>query len=328
MKLIETDKKDIFQQAITDLSKTLYPEHVLPNLQCNEPISLGFDKGFMVYHENNIQATVCSIINPHLQINNAQTVCFAFYECFDFSEISSYLLQHITDYYYKKGYKYMIGPLNGSTWNAYRFADENIKEPFISEQFHKDYYTKQLSEFGFQTAAEYVTQIDNEMKLLKTPDILNRNITFRNLAIEQYEVEMQKIYVFCKDIFKSNYLYTEISEDAFLSKYNKLKTLLNPEFVLIAEENGEIVGLLLAIHDFYSTNNKRLIIKTVGRKSGMRYAGVAHELARRITETALKHNYSCILHAFMHTNNASKNVSGKFSGKQFRKYKLFYKELI
>ncbi|NJK83849.1 MAG: hypothetical protein HC912_08600, partial [Saprospiraceae bacterium] len=101
-----------------------------------------------------------------------------------------------------------------------------------------------------------------------------------------YEVEMKRYFTFCKSAFCQNFLYTEISEAQFLAKYMPLKKVLNSEFVLIAEHEGNMVGLMLALHDFYCKHEKRLDCKTIARNSSMQYVGVAHELTSRMIKIA------------------------------------------
>lgn len=322
---IETIKTRVqFEQILKDFAPVLYGQHNLPNLLCHEAIDKNFDQGFVLYANNETKATACVIKNPDLFFKNEKAVCIAFYECVEDIRIAEKLLHSAVDYCKEQGYKYLICPMNGSTWNAYRFAVEPITDSYISEPFHKSYYANQFENFGFEILAEYITQIDTTLHLPDAPKILNKEITFRTLDKNNYETEMKTIFAFCKDIFYNNFLYTEISENAFLEKYMALKNIINPNFVIIAEDKGEVVGLILALHDHYCQHSKRIIVKTLARKRGERYAGVAHELSRRITMLALQLNYQSILHAFMHQANASTNISRLFSGEPFRKYKLYY----
>lgn len=321
------DTRDEFQQMIKDFSATLYPQHPFPNLQCNETIDENFDTGFVLYNEDKPVAMACVIDNVNLRFENEKTACIAFYECIENSEASHTLLYAICDYCKKQGYKHLVGPLNGSTWNSYRFATETITDSFISEHFHKSYYINQFEQFGFNIIAEYITRIDKNLSIPQASTIVNKDILFRTLDVENYETEIKKIFAFCTEVFQNNFLYTAIDEATFLKKYRALKGLIKPEFVLIAEHNGEIVGLILALHDFYHKQEKRLIIKTLARKSGVYYVGIAQELTGRLVKTTIEKNYKSILHAFMHQSNASTKISKKFSGKPFRTYKLFKKEL-
>ncbi|HRO74718.1 MAG TPA: hypothetical protein PLP27_01050 [Crocinitomicaceae bacterium] len=328
MNVKQIDIREQFQQLITEFSAELYPQHAISNLQCHEPIDEKFDKGFVLFSDDKIRATACVIKNEKLAFKDKKAVCIAYYECVEDVTFSTKLLQTICDYCQKQGYSFMIGPLNGSTWKSYRFAVNPITDSYFSEPFHKAYYTEHFEKFGFEIAAEYVTQIDKTVVLPKNPNSdLNENISFRTLDKTNFETELKNIYGFCKEIFHNNFLYTDIDEKTFLEKYLALKDVLNPEFVLLAEHNGEIVGLLLALHDYYCQTKKRIIVKTLGRKSGTLYTNVVAELSHRIIEIALKHNYQSMLHAFMIESNTSKTLSSKQSGELFRRYKLYCKAL-
>lgn len=322
-----TDIKVTFENKVKELTSSLYSDYTLSNLQSNEAVDNNFDKGFFLYYKGTLAAAACVIKNPELRVHGGSGLCISHYECINNIDVSRSLLDAITDYCKRKDVSYLVAPMNGSTWNNYRFSVDIISDSYITESYHKEYYANHFEFNGFTTLAEYVSQKDSLLSIPKIPDIVDKTILFRTLDPENYDAELSTIYEFCKNIFQNNYLYTDISLDAFLLKYKSMKNIINPQYVLIAEDNGEMVGLLLAIHDFYSINEKRLVVKTLGRKHGIRYAGVAHELSKRIIKIAQDNNYQSMIHAFMHRNNISKNVSRKFSGEMFRKYKLFYKSL-
>lgn len=322
-----TSIKVNFEEKVKELTSSLYSDYHLPNLQSHETVDNNFDKGFFLYYKGTLAAAACIIKNPELRVQGGNGLCISHYECIDNIDVSRSLLHSIIDYARKQNVSYLVGPMNGSTWNNYRFSVDVISDSYITESYHKEYYARHFELNGFTTLAGYVSQKDSLLFIPKIPDVLDRNILFRTLDSQNYDTELSTIYEFCKNIFRNNYLYTETSLDAFLSKYKSMKNIINPQYVLIAEDKGEIVGLLLAIHDYYSMDEKRLVVKTLGRKHGIQYAGVAHELSKRIIEVAQENNYQSMIHAFMHMNNVSKNVSRKFSGKIFRKYTLFYKSL-
>lgn len=322
---IETHtNKEVFQELVQELSHSLYHHHATNILLSAETIHDSFEIGFTVRENNKLSASVCIINNTDLFYQNKRACCFSHYECSDNLTTSQYLLQHAINYCKQKGYSYLLGPMNGSTWNSYRFALEPMTDNIFTEPYHQPYYVNQLEHIGFQTAATYVTQLDSVLKPFEMHVQLDPSITFRTLCMQQYEAELKTIFQFCSTIFQNNFLYTTIEEQNFLNKYLALKDVLQPELILLAEHQGELVGLLLAIHDYHCKFEKRLILKTIGRKRGKQYAGVAHELGLRMLQTAQTQKYQHILHAFMHQRNTSKNLSRKFSGEPFRSYKLFY----
>lgn len=319
--------KEFFQELNINFSEKLYLNHSLPNLQCNEIIDDNFEKGFVLYNENQIVAMACVINNPLLYYNSKKAICISHYECIEEVNLSKYLLENIVAYCKKLKFEYIIGPMNGSTWNNYRFATEKINETYTSEIYHKSYYAEFFENFGFNTASKYITNID---KCLKIPELESEsfyNITFRNIKMENFEEEIKSIFVFSKNVFKNNFLFTDIEEKEFISKYLTLKKIILPELVIIAEENGELVGILFAINDFYSKTEKRLIVKTLARKNEPKYNGLGSLLSQKIMNIAENYDYKSVIHAFMEQDNQSKKVSNKFSGESYRSYKLYFKKI-
>jgi hypothetical protein len=327
MKVIKMKNKEQFQQLLIEFSISLYPQHSLPNLQCNELIDEHFDSGFIVNKENKTVAMACVILNKNLIFKNQNAICLSHYECENDETTSALLLNSIVDYCKKIDYKYIIGPMNGSTWKNYRFATAPIKDSFFTETFHKEYYIEQFEKFGFEIAGNYHTQKGKVEHPEKTPTFSNKHIKFRKIDLDNYESELKQIYHFSSEVFKHNFLFTETNEDSFINKYRLIKPYLNPDFILIAEENNEMIGLILTLHDYFNTEEKRLIIKTICRKNGRKYLDVADELIYRIVETGKEQGYETMLHAFMFHNNASNRLSNHYKGNLFRLYKLFYKAL-
>jgi hypothetical protein len=327
MEIKQFDSSSIFKKVLKELSDSIYPNHSILNLQVHEKISENYHSGFALYNEEQLCACACLIENENLTFQNKKAISLAFYECVENDSFSMFFLTEISKFCKKIGFDYIIGPMNGSTWNYYRFTIDPKQDSFLTEVFHVAYYNQQWKKAGFKQIGSYLTHIDNEIIIPEKRHILDESIHFRNLDISNFEEEIKKIHAFCCDCFQNNFLYTPISETDFVNKYTEAKKVMQEELVFIAEHNNEVVGVLLALHDFYSINSKRLIVKTLARKSDRTYAGVAHELTRRILQTAKEKNYEVMLHAFMHEKNVSKNVSKKNTGKPFRKYELYCKEL-
>lgn len=70
MKIEIINTRAQFQQILNAFSLTLYPQHTLPNLQCNEPIDTNFDKGFVLHEKHNVLALACIIKNQNLIFNH------------------------------------------------------------------------------------------------------------------------------------------------------------------------------------------------------------------------------------------------------------------
>lgn len=284
---------------------------------------------FLVKEGDNIIARAALYNNPDLKYNNCKSMCFGLYECINNLETSSLLLTKLKAEAKAFGAEYLIGPMNGSTWDSYRFSIDNNEPQFFMEPYYHLYYNEQLSKNGFSEIANYVSQIDKELKfndphLLSWQKIIAENhITIRNINLDEYKKELDALYPFICDTFKNNFLYTEISKQAFLDKYLVLKQIIDKNFVWIAEDDKKkIVGVFFAIPDFYSMQ-KGAIIKTLARLPERKYAGVLHVIANYFIKYLSLNGYTYIIHAFMHVNNTSKNLSRHFSGVNYKNYNLY-----
>jgi hypothetical protein len=284
---------------------------------------------FLVKDGDKITARAALYTNPDLKYNNCSTMCFGLYECVNDFETSSLLLTKLKKEAKAYGAEYLIGPMNGSTWDTYRFSIDNSNPQFFMEPFYHVYYNEQLSTNGFYEIANYVSQLDTELNFdnpnfLRWEKIIAENkVTPRNIDIEEYEKELDALYPFICETFKNNFLYTEISKQAFLEKYLPLKQILDKNFVWIAEDKDKkIVAVFFAIPDFNSTQ-KGAIIKTLARLPDRKYAGVLHVIANHFIKHLSLNGYTYIIHAFMHVNNTSKNLSSHFSGVNYKNYNLY-----
>ena len=233
----------------------------------------------------------------------------------------------------KLGKSTLIGPMNGSTWENYRWARSLDTPFFFSEYVHQPYYAAMAVTAGYLESAGYFSQIQNDLSYdgelsdrLKARCIA-AGIRIRNLDIEHFDEELEKLYPFITETFNQNLLYSPISFDAFSSKYRTQLPFLSPDWVLVAEEGKEIVGITVNFPDLFEQPCKTMIAKTLARKPGRRYAGISHVLCAELIDRCVNKGFSRLIHAYMETNNSSMNVSGRFNGEPFRHYSLFSKHL-
>ena len=60
----------------------------------------------------------------------------------------------------KEGIETIIGPLNGTTWNTYRYVTEKGNgRRFLLEPWNEDYYVSLFEEIGFKHLAGYISTV-------------------------------------------------------------------------------------------------------------------------------------------------------------------------
>jgi len=250
------------------------------------------------------------------------------YQCIDDDSVVDKLFEKAKQFAKAKGYQKLIGPINGNTWHSYRFSTKKTPTFFL-EHHHKSYYLKQWKKAGFKPHAEYFTFQESLGKYIPNHKNLNWLADKPQLSVRHFNVvdagrDLSLLHQFCSEAFSNNLLYTPINESAFKALYQPILPYLKNDFIdLVIEQNGDVetvVGFLFAVEDIYEPT--RLIVKTIARKPGETYKGLAHFLAERLLLKAANKGYQKLLHAYMESQNKSVKMSKKFGGKAYQDHVL------
>ena len=228
----------------------------------------------------------------------------------------------------------LIGPINGSTWQEHRFIVDQFGAPFLSEMTHPNYYSQLWKQNEFETDQTYFSYKDtaisaNDERIVKMErHFSDLNIRLRTIDLANFEAELEQIYALCMLAFSSNVLYSEISKEQFIASYLPLQSMLNEEYIWIAEnQQNECLGFLFAFENKLNATENELIVKTIAKHPSFRYNGLGTLLGNQFMKKAIENDITSIIHAFMHQNNTSKNLSQHFNGECIRSYELLSKKL-
>jgi len=250
------------------------------------------------------------------------------YQCINNTQVATLLFETIKQLAKQKGYQKLLGPINGNTWHSYRFSIKKIR-PFFLEHIHKAYYLQQWAAAGFQPYANYYTFQETLGNYLPNEKNLNwladkPQLTVRHLNVEVAENDLNLLHQFCSDAFANNLLYTSINQNAFKALYQPILPYLKKDLidlVIKKKDTAEsVVGFLFAFEDMY--NPQQLIAKTIARKQGDAYKGLAHFLVERMLLKAANNGYTKLLHAYMESSNKSVKMSQKFGGQTYQDHQL------
>jgi hypothetical protein len=291
-------------------------------------------KLFIAYENKTIVGRAAALINTSIHYNGTRTGLIGWYECIDNDLAAESIISAVCNYLQKEGCEWVIGPLNGTTWNKYRLTFPSENRPFFLENYHKDWYMRQFQHMAFLPVASYYS---TQIKLHETTDkrvsrfemsLKERGIQVRNLRIEQYEDEIEKIYKVCVKSFRNNFLYSPIDVNSFKKMYGKVKGVLDPSLVIIAEDDhGEPSGFLFAVPDLFDPHRETGIIKTVAVVPERKFQGLGTYLGVCSHKAMLQKGYTSVIHALIHESNISGNILSKESI-VYRRYILTGKKLI
>jgi hypothetical protein len=231
-----------------------------------------------------------------------------------------------------KGAGVAVGPIDGNTWNKYRFVSRSyLEEPaFFLEPANDPLYPEYFSNSGFEVLAKYYSAISNELRIEdeRARRLQSRmkqlGVSIRSLDMTQLDRELSALYRLSIASFRNNFLYTVIPENEFVNKYRALREYMRPELVKIAEHGSEMVGFIFVLPDVYRSDT--VIAKTIARNLASRYSGLGNVLLSEAQNCAAELGYRQVIHALFHESNHSAVLSRKYA-KLMREYSLLLKYL-
>ncbi len=332
--LVKTLPGDASFHLFESLAERLYPAEVL-RLKGLEGINHSLLRSaYVLLQDGTAVARCCLYHNPALSYQEKKAACIGNFESIHDSGCSNELFRRVIADAKADAAEYIIGPMNGSTWDTYRLGTTQGQANFFLEPYYPSYYPALFTAAGFEPIAHYLSNRDDEKDLHEErireleKRFVEKGMSFRNIDLQHYEAELEKLYAFCMDAFRNNFLFTPLPKEAFLEKYLKLKPYIDPQYVIIAEDaERNIAGFIFCLENRYDTKQKGIIIKTIARHPSVRYGGMGNVLGSKFKRRAMENGYQYIIHAFMIESNASRILSQHFSGSTFKEYELYGKHI-
>ena len=242
----------------------------------------------------------------------------------------------------KEGIETIIGPLNGTTWNTYRYVTEKGNgKPFLLEPWNEDYSVSLFEKLDFKHLAGYISTVMEGMNsngrknLNKKIEKLKKFDYYKDIKVESAENKdlltvLNKVYDLTVEAFKNNFLYSELEREIFLKMYMSYEDKIIKKFFKMLYLGDELIGYVFGIPDYaelgYKGKIDTIILKTIAVSPIYNGKGMGYILINSLVEEAEKEGYENVIYALMHESNVSKNI-GLLLGNMLRKYTLFIKEL-
>ena len=284
-------------ELFSELPKKLYKENSPRFILGHDPVETFLEGLYVLLKDGEACGRFAFYENPELKYNEMPAACIGSYECENDPETSELLLEHTKTLAQEKGYKYLLGPMEGSTWNSHRFSSNNDFRNFFMEPYHHDYYNTQFQKAGFSVISDYFSNLDEKLnvdtnQLEKFEKIFTeKGAVFRNLYMQDIENEFEKLARFSLEAFSNNFLFTPISVAEFVAKYKKIQAFIDPKLVWIVENKSEeIEAFIFSIPDHFESKKPptTLIVKSMARKKDSSFRGIGSYLAGKTVQLAKK----------------------------------------
>lgn len=320
-----------------------------------------FEQGEAVVAVADGKARVAGFFSSENRITGEPVAYFGFWETINDLETNQQLFRAIEDWAREKGAKRLYGPINFSTFGAYRVRTGGFEQgAFPGEPYNPSYYSSLMEGLGFQTNEDlnYLSfPVDIPAFLEATQreyNALRRRVTSQ-LKIEQLTADIwldkiDEFYGLIDQIFGQNFAYTPLSREQFKSAMGaSFAEKLCPLSSMIAwGKQGEIAGFFLAFPDYGPLMNlgaepnrmdqvsftndfpklphpRTMLLKTVGTHPNYRRFGLGSYLGLEGCRLA-QDKYERVIAALLKSDNPSTNFPRRHI-QPTRTYALYTKSL-
>lgn len=250
--LYEGDKNYVPELHIAQrdlLTPGKHPFHDHSSVQC-----------FLAYEDGRIKGRIAAILNNnHNSFTKRKDGFFGFFDLYDDKLVAEKLLNQVKSWLMDKGVDTIIGPVNPTTNDPTGLLIEGFDSPPVAmTTYNKPYYLDLLTANGFHKKMDLlaydlstvsVSKRTVQLKELLLKRFEARNIVVRSIHLKDFKNEVQKILKVYNGAWQANTGFVPMTDDEFKYLAKDLKMVLDKDFCLIAEKDGEVVGFALAIPD-------------------------------------------------------------------------------
>ncbi len=329
---------------------TKHPFHRHSSLQC-----------FLLYENDVIIGRIAAIHNTRYNaLNNCAAGFFGFLDVIDDRESIMMLMDVVQQWLKHRGMTTLIGPVNFSTHESCGLLIDGFQyPPVVMMPYNYPYYQKLLEFLGFEKQTDlfawrwegqnYIDHVSNKLPALQSR-LKKSNVTIRKIRLDDYEAEVHQLQDVYNQAWNSNTGFVPMDDAEFSHQAKELKLILDPDFCQVAECNGKIVGVGIAIPDINQVlrriKNGRLLpfgfFQLLFRKqhtSGIRVLllGVLSDYRKRGIEACL---YGKIIEAYrrkgyqyaeaswtLEHNQLINQAISAVGGRHYKTYRIFKKSI-
>lgn len=203
-----------------------------------------------------IGACVDRYNNEH---HNEKVGFFGFYEVDDNAEAAAALLDTAKQWIADQDMDTMRGPgcfTSNHDWYGLQ-VDGKFNRPVLGMPYNQRYYEKHLEDFGLTGAKDLVawwieTGGSFPEKMVRFIErILSRpGLTIRSMDKKRFFEDASLIRELYNQCWSDNWGFIPLDDDDFNYMAKDMKSLVNPDYLLIAEMEGEPIGFALTVPDF------------------------------------------------------------------------------
>jgi hypothetical protein len=198
---------------------------------------------------------------------------FGFFETVDDPEVATALLGAATEWARAKGRSRLLGPMDFTTNDEVGILiDGYERRPMILEPWHPPYYRDMIEAQGFGKAMDLQMwelqfgdlkegeRFDPAIHAAAKKALEDEGIAIRSMRKRDMESEVRRFMDVYNEAWGSNWGFVPITDAEVRFQAKNLKQVIDEDWALIAEKDGEAVGAALTLPDI-----NQVMVKMNGR---------------------------------------------------------------
>jgi GNAT superfamily N-acetyltransferase len=284
---------------------------------------------------------------------------FGFFESEDDPEVAGALLDRAEAWLRERGRKEMVGPMDFTTNHECGVLVEGFeRKPQILEFWHHPYYQGLLEGWGLQKAMDlnkWELWVQDRTKVLPVIFELNdklepeHGITIRGMGKRIFTQEVRHFMEVYNSAWEKNWGFVPLTDHELEHYAKELKPVLDENWAMMAEKDGEVVACALTLPDFnqvLAKLNGRLLpfgwitaltarkkinavrVFALGVKPEYQHTGVAAGLyVRHFDMAASTPQHGGEMGWILESNTAMNRGMEAMGGKIVKRYRVYEKSL-
>jgi hypothetical protein len=312
---------------------------------------------FLAYDgNNNVIGRIAAIIDyNYMSFQDDKCGFFGFFECINDVQTAKSLFRSAQEWLSKDGIKKMIGPTNPSINDECGFLLEGFDvPPSFMMPYSPEYYLNLAEQCGLKKVKELYAynmdvSVDSRLKRLgRVVEMAKKKIAglkIRTIQKNSYEEDLKAVISIYNKAWEKNWGFVPWSDEEFASIASKLKTIIDPEMVIIASIGEESVGMLISLPDYnqvlkklngklfpfgilkflyYRRKIDALRLMVMGVVKEYRHKGIEAIMCEIGLKNALRIGYKhCELSWVLDDNIMTQRTAEMMNGRIYKKYAVY-----
>ncbi len=218
---------------------------------------------FLAEREGRVVGRITAQIDERwTQHNGGNDGMFGFFECERSPETAAALLDAAAAWLRERGRERVLGPMDFTTNDECGLLIDGYDlEPFLLEPWHPPYYRDLLEGLGMTKAMDllmwklelgHLRQGDRFHDLIHQAAeaaVSEHGVVVRHMRKRDLEAEVARFMEVYNEAWDRNWGFVPISEEEVRFQAKNLKPILDENWAMIAERDGEVVGAALTLPD-------------------------------------------------------------------------------